>query len=282
MQVKLSSLEMLPDHRRLLAKARELFAADNHVLGVLLGGSLADGRADLLSDIDLYLFVRDKDFESVFANREAVARSLGAVLLCYRGDHMPSGKHQLIVWYEGLLHVDLIYRKWSGRVPDWKWKRTVILKDSYGAMAQLQKESDPLRPATVSLEQLQTLSQKFWGWVAYTLGKICRGERWEALDNIAWIRNEALLVMLAWAQNAPYEGHRRLESKLDDELAMLFEQSLCSRELDALHNALMAEVRIFRKLRAQLSTQVPLIFDEEVEEQIMSELEALWMRWRPG
>ena len=242
---------------------------------------MAVGRADLFSDIDLYVFVRDSDFESVFAERDAIARSIGPVLVRYLGDHMPSGHHQLIVWYEGPLHVDLMFRKWSETVLHWKWKGSVILKDSGNAIAQLKKESDLLQPPELAWEQLNTLNQKFWGWVAYTFGKILRGELWEALDNIAWIRNEALLVMLAWTQNAQYEGHRRLEAKLDDHLATLFNESLCSREPESLHAALTAEVRIFRELRSRLSAQVAETFDERPEKEIMSELEALWAA-RPG
>jgi len=280
MELNFPSLESLPGHRRLLTSARETFAADNRFIGVLLGGSLAAGKADSFSDIDLYVFVRDDDFESVFAERDEIAYSIGPVLVRYLGDHMPGGQHQLIVWYEGPLHVDLMFRKWSETAPHWKWNASLILKDSDDAMAQLKKESDLLRAPEFAWEQLNTLNQKFWGWVAYTFGKILRGELWEALDNVAWIRNEALLVMLAWMQNARFEGHRRLESKLDGHLSKLFSKSLCSREPQSLHAALMAEVRIFRELRSRLSAQVAKTVDERPEKEMMRELEALWTKSR--
>jgi predicted nucleotidyltransferase len=280
MELKLPSLDSLPGHRRLLDCARERFAADDRFVGVLLGGSLAAGRADSFSDIDLYLFVRDDDFESVFAEREAIAHSIGPVLVRYLGDHMPGGQHQLIVWYEGPLHVDLMFRKLSEATPQWKWKAALILKDSGNAMTALKRESDLLPSPEFAWEQLDTLNQKFWRWVAYTFGKILRGELWEALDNLAWIRNEALLVMLAWTQNAAFEGHRRLEAKLDDQLSALFDESLCSREPKSLHTALMAEIRIFRELRSRLSERASRTIDERPENQMMRELDALWTKSR--
>jgi len=70
MEFSLASLDNLPGHRRLLANAMERFAPDARFIGLLLGGSLAAGGADLYSDIDLYAFVRDNDFESTCAERE--------------------------------------------------------------------------------------------------------------------------------------------------------------------------------------------------------------------
>jgi predicted nucleotidyltransferase len=83
MDLKISSLDTLPEHSRLLASARDRFAADDRLIGVLLGGSLAAGSADSYSDIDLCLFVSDHAFESVFADREAIAHSIGPVLVRY-------------------------------------------------------------------------------------------------------------------------------------------------------------------------------------------------------
>jgi predicted nucleotidyltransferase len=276
MDLNLSSLERLPEHKRLLIGVRERFATDDRVIGVLLGGSLALDRADRFSDVDLYVFVRDEDFESVFAKREAIAWDLGPVIVRYLGDHMPGGRYQLIIWYAGQVHLDLMFRKSSEAAPHWKWKEAVILKDSIGTLARLKKESRELGPATVNWEQVNNLNQKFWGWVAYTAAKILRGELWEAFDNIGWIRNEALLVMLAWAQDAQYEGHRRLESKLDQNLLRLFNQTVCSLNSKSVWSALMVEVQIFRELRSRLSAKLGAGFDEQPEIQMMSELEGLW------
>jgi hypothetical protein len=174
----------------------------------LLGGSLAAGQVDYFSDIDLYAFVWDDDFESAFAEREAIANSWGSVLFHYLGDHMPAGKYQLIVWYEGPLHLDLMFRKWPETAPHWKWRNSIILNDSGGVIARLKSESDLLQSPDLTWEQLSTLNQKFWGWVAYTFGMILRGELWEALDNIAWIRNER-----CWSC---WRGHKARSTKVTE------------------------------------------------------------------
>ncbi|MGO9455153.1 MAG: aminoglycoside 6-adenylyltransferase [Candidatus Binataceae bacterium] len=273
MALELPSLDALPEHRRLITRAVERFAADNRVAGILLGGSLATGTPDFFSDIDLYIVVEDSHYESLFAERDAIVDSIGRVLFRYLGDHMPHGDHQVIVWYEGPVHTDLIFQKRSETQPHWKWRKSAVLKDSDGSMARLKLASADLSPPAADWEQLRILNQKFWGWVAYTFGKIARGELWEAFDNLPWIRNEALLVMLAWVQQAPFEGHRRLERKLDGRLAEMFAATLCSLEPDSLYAALIAEVRIFRELRAELCRRMDQTLDEANELELMSQLE---------
>jgi hypothetical protein len=50
-------------------------------------------------------------------------------------------------------------------------------------------------------------------------GKIVRGELWEALDGIHTIRRDAFLPTLDWTAGRPHDGYRRLETKLDPEMA---------------------------------------------------------------
>jgi hypothetical protein len=84
------------------------------------------------------------------------------------------------------------------------------------------------------------------------------------------------------AQDAPYEGHPILESKLDHHLSKLFNETLCSREPESLHGALIAEVRVFRELRSRLSARLDQGFDERLEKEMMAELESLWTARRVG
>jgi predicted nucleotidyltransferase len=54
----------------LLDNAAAKLQNNSAILGVLLGGSIATGKPDHFSDIDLYLIVRDEDLKTVFADRE--------------------------------------------------------------------------------------------------------------------------------------------------------------------------------------------------------------------
>ena len=52
---RLSSLDRLPKHRKLLERAVARFQDDVRVVGLVAGGSLVHGAADFYSDVDLYI-----------------------------------------------------------------------------------------------------------------------------------------------------------------------------------------------------------------------------------
>src|SRR5215211_7129467 len=58
---------------RCVAACRE----DTHVVAAFLGGSHVAGTDDEYSDLDLYLIVRDEDYDAFFAERRAFLSRLG-------------------------------------------------------------------------------------------------------------------------------------------------------------------------------------------------------------
>ena len=58
---------------RFVAACRE----DTRVVAAFLGGSHAAGTADEYSDLDLYLIVGDKNYDTFFAERRAFLGRLG-------------------------------------------------------------------------------------------------------------------------------------------------------------------------------------------------------------
>lgn len=67
-------------HKPLLEKVTEVLDADSRVLAAWLEGSIARKEDDDLSDIDLWIVVRDSDFDSFVAQRERFAAKLGSVI----------------------------------------------------------------------------------------------------------------------------------------------------------------------------------------------------------
>lgn len=67
--------------QRVIERLIALGEADPRVVAVWLEGSLADGTADPLSDVDAYVAVEDAAFEGVWADRRALAERIGQVLV---------------------------------------------------------------------------------------------------------------------------------------------------------------------------------------------------------
>ena len=58
-----------------VARFQRSCQGDQHVVAAFLGGSLATGTADDVSDVDIYAITRESDYPSFFARREAFVQS---------------------------------------------------------------------------------------------------------------------------------------------------------------------------------------------------------------
>lgn len=78
------SLERLYQTMEVLTRS---FAAEPSVRAMFVGGSVAAGRADAYSDLDLYLLARAPDFEEVAACSRRCLESAGELLFYRRVEH---------------------------------------------------------------------------------------------------------------------------------------------------------------------------------------------------
>ncbi len=272
-------LDLLPVHRTMLGQAVDHFRDDDRVVGMILGGSLARGTADFYSDVDLYVVAHDGSFDAVFDKREAAARAAGSPLFRFTVDAIPRGSRDYIVTYPGPVKLDLMYHRESEIVPAPKWAGCLVLKDLSGLIAAVLARSRDLAPSRPASGELLELNQRFWTLCWYVFGKIIRGELWEALDGMHTIRGDALLPMIDWTAGRPQEGYRRLEIKVDPEMAERLASTLAPLEAGALYEALQAAISLFCDQRGPLFERRGLTFDPAPEEQIM---ENMVRRWTAG
>jgi hypothetical protein len=86
------------------------------------------------------------------------------------------------------------------------------------------------------------------------------------------MRCDALLPMLDWTAERPHEGYRRLETKLDPEIAERLATTLGPLASEALYDALQAAIALFFDLRGPLFKRCGSTFDPRPEEEIRDEL----------
>jgi predicted nucleotidyltransferase len=273
---RVRDLDLPAAHRALLRRAVDRFWDDERVMALVLGGSLAHGVADSYSDVDLYIFARDESFDAVFEERGAVALALGSPLLSFGVDPIPGGSRDYIVTYPGPIKIDLMYYRESEIVPAPKWAGSVVLKDASGFVGNVLAKSRNLAPPTPSSEELLEMDKRFWTLCWYVFGKIMRGELWEALSGIHTIRSDTLLPMLDWTAGSPHEGYRRLETRLDPEMAQCLEDTLGLLETGALYDALQAEISLFRDLCEPLFERFGSTYDTAPGEEIRDKMVRCW------
>ena len=274
---RLPSLDQLPEHRKLLERAVACMRDDARVEGLVTGGSLAHGKADFYSDVDLYIVVQDEAFDELFAERDAAVEAVGSPLFSFIVDPIPGGSTDHIVIYEGPVKFDFMYLKASDLKPDPKWVGCAVLEDASGHVGAAVARSEGLARPQPTTEELLDLNQKFWTWCWYVFGKIARGELWEALDGLHSIRSLALVPMLDWTTGSPREGYWRLERKTDSTTASRLLATVAAVQPEALYAALQAEMELFRSLRAIAFDHYGLTFDPTPEEALDSEMSRRWV-----
>jgi predicted nucleotidyltransferase len=230
-------------HADFVARALPILAADPRIVGVAAAGSTARPETmDEHSDLDLVVAVEPDRYEEMMAGRVALARSLGPLLHAFPGDHV-GAPHLLICLYgPPLLHVDLKFVP----LPDAAQRvdENVVLCDDDGRLAATLADGRARYPQP----DLQWMEDRLWTWVHYLGGKIARGELFEAIDGLGFIRARVLGPLALRQVGAQPNGVRRLESAAPG-LVPRFAETVALPDAHSCLCAVRATIDLYRLLR---------------------------------
>jgi predicted nucleotidyltransferase len=230
-------------HSEFLRGAVRKLSADARLVGVAAGGSFLTGELDPYSDLDLVLAVEPAHWDAMLAERRALAEGLGSLLSAFTGEHVGEPRLLICLYGPPLLHVDLKFVSLEDvgqRVEDPAvlWERG-------------ERVSSRLTPGEARYPgpDAQWIEDRFWPWVHYVTDKIARGELFEALDALAFLRANVIgPLALERAGHRP-SGVRRLEDRLPD-LVPRLRETLGAHDPRACACALEAAVDLYLDLRA--------------------------------
>jgi len=203
---------------------------------------LIAGQMDEFSDLDLVLAVAPAAVAEVSESRMDIARSLGSLLAGFTGEHVGEPRLLICLYKEPLLHVDLKFVSvddFGDRVEDpvVLWERDSALTRAMGA-----------RPAVFPMPDAQWIEDRFWVWVHYAATKLGRGELFEVIDFIAFLRLQVLGPMAAVSKGHLPRGVRKLEQNLPEHVPA-FDRTLAARQPESCAAALFAAIELYRDLR---------------------------------
>jgi len=231
----------LPTHRETADRIVAELSNDRRIAGVAAGGSWLHGM-DEFSDIDLVVAVYPESEAAVSAERLAMAERCGSLLAAFTGEHVGEPRLLICLYGPPVMHVDLKFvalPDLAHRVED-----PVILWQRGEDMSRAMLGT----PASYPQPDLQWIEDRFWIWVHYGALKIGRGELFEAIDFIGYLRAQVLgPLALARAGQRP-SGVRRIESALPEAVEAL-EKTLCGHDRASCGEALHATVELYRALR---------------------------------
>jgi hypothetical protein len=95
----------------LVERLRDFATRDERIVACWVQGSIADGTADALSDVDAYILARDEACENLFAERRTIAERLGPVL--FFADGTVPGLRIANCLLAGPVKLDLVFGKES-------------------------------------------------------------------------------------------------------------------------------------------------------------------------
>jgi len=204
-----SAASRLPHHKRRLEAICRAAMDDPQILAMFIGGSFASGEADEYSDLDLQLIVEDGAIDRLVPKLRPLADQAGRVVAAFSAEHVGL-PNMLIVLYEDLVHVDLqpvqfsdVGSRNAGLSTHVLWERDPSISSVLGA----KHEADPAG-------ELAWFEDRIWTWSWYVQTKILRGELYEALSSLQYLRDNVLFRLLAMHRDELPSAARRAESRV--------------------------------------------------------------------
>jgi predicted nucleotidyltransferase len=259
---------MTDEQRRVVEAATRWAEQEPRIRALVLKGSLAQGRGDTLSDVDLIAVTEAGEREALWAERGAIAGQLGEPLGFFREAEWAT-PYMLIALYEGPLKVDLAFEE-ERLAPD-PW-----LRDGYAVLTGNVEEPDLAEPPPFGAEaDLRELDSHAWDYAFWLHVKLERGERWVAYLELPGFLQH--IVVLAWnaLHGEGWAAGRGVDSRLPAGTVAALEAALPrSAEPEELRRALLAAAELYAEARDELKRRHDPALPDRLMEQVLARLRA--------
>lgn len=234
---------MIPvEHQSFIDRAVGILGRDARIAGAALGGSYITGNMDEFSDLDFVIAINPADTAGVMNDRMRIAESLGTLLCAFTGEHVGEPRLLICLYDSPLLHVDLKFVSLDDigkRVED-----PAILFEREGALTKAFSK----QPAVFPVPDPQWIEDRFWVWVHYGAGKIGRGELFEAIGHMDFLRQTAIAPLIQIKDGRLPRGVRNIETSSPEYLPALL-NTVAAHDAESCVWALRAAVGLYLRLR---------------------------------
>lgn len=195
-------------HKQLLLKIVKTLSEDPRVCGIGASGSYASDSMDKYSDLDLVIAIHPEQFSNVMADRFNMLEKIDGKIAAFTGEHVGEPRLVIALFEPNAIHVDFKFVALPDaaiRVDDTKvlWEEGRILSDVFSKATYHYPQPDP-----------QWIEDRFWIWMHYGATKIARGEYFETLEFISFIRQNVLSPLALKQSGLTPSGVRKIESRL--------------------------------------------------------------------
>lgn len=206
MNRKENQMISLPEPHRVFAEAAiPKLKNDPRILGVAVGGSYLQGEIDEFSDLDLVVFIDPPHYDEVLLDRTNIVQKIGPLLESFTGEHVREPRLLICLYGPPLLHVDFKFVSLDDiqdkvENPDILWERNDLISSQIN-----------LRQAEFPKPDPSWIEKRFWTWIHYAAAKIGRGEIFEAMEAIGFLRVNVIGPLVLSKYGARPQGLRKIE-----------------------------------------------------------------------
>ncbi len=220
---------------------------DTNVIGLAVAGSWITDEIDEYSDLDLILITKTK----VADDKEKMivyAKSFGDFISGFTGEHVGEPRVLICLYDNPLLHVDIKFLT----LPEFydRVENPIVLFEKENQLTAIIESTKPEWPQL----DYQWIEDRFWTWVHYIASKAARGEYFECLDGLGFIRAKVLAPLLQIKSKTAVRGLRKVEKKLNlpdlEDLKITVAGYSRASVIKALENT----VGVYKMLRRKLFT----------------------------
>ncbi len=231
-------------HREFLTSALDVWRTHPGILGVLAGGSYLHRNMDEFSDLDLILVVSDELRATIAQERTGIARAAGPLLQGFTGEHVGEPRLLICLYGPPLLHVDLKFLSVSEL--DFRIEEPEVLFERADIVTERLRST---RASPLEAASAQWIEDRFWVWIHYGIDKVRRGELFECLDMLAFLRAQALAPLIQLIDGGAWRGVRRLDASRH---APALSRVCARHDAEECLRAMAAAVEAYTALRSQL------------------------------
>ncbi|HBO3680711.1 TPA: GNAT family N-acetyltransferase [Pseudomonas aeruginosa] len=240
-------------------------AVDGRFIGLLAGGSAITGNTDAYSDLDLILVVRDDAYADVLTSRRRFADTLGNLLYAFTGEHVGESRLLICLYGKPVLHVDLKFVTIDDL--DQRIENPLILWDSDEMLAARLSRGSASWPN----KDAEWFEERFWVWVHYAATKLGRGELFEVIDMLAFLRGHVLGPLALRRVGADQRGVRHIEV-IAPHVVTAMAETVGSHSVHACGTALRNAIRLYMDLRQDC---LPMNRHPENEAEVLAYVEGV-------
>lgn len=233
-------------HRQFISRMLDVIPQDARMVGVAAAGSFLTGVMDEFSDLDLIVVTAPEKQDEVMRDRYNIAGKLGDLLAAFTGEHVGEPRVLICLYDHPLLHVDLKFV--SLLDAHVRVEEPAVLWEREGKLTAAFAKGEGRYPQP-DIEWIET---RFWIWMHYGAGKIGRGELFEAIDFIAYLRTTVLGPLALRRVGARPQGVRKIEMH-DSAFASALRDTVPSYDAADCLRALRACAKLYRELRETIS-----------------------------